>query len=250
MGRAGALLAEIRPGDPAVLSWCDLDRAAVVVGRAAGPPPISWLACRQRGLTVHYRSSGGGVVLWDADLVAVDIVMPTGHPLLAQDVVQAYRWVGEALAAALKALGLSVELVDVEASRAADVDPLVRAACFGSLSPWEVTASGRKIVGLSQVRRREGGIIQVGVPLRVDVDLLAAVIDGPGTEMARPLDSAMVGIQSLEQSISRDDLIQEVGRALEKRLGAQAVSGVLTPSEQAVETRLATTKHAALSGPE
>ena len=34
--------------------------------------------------------------------------------------------------------------------RAADV------ACFGGLSPYEVLAGGRKVVGLSQTRRRQG----------------------------------------------------------------------------------------------
>src|SRR5207247_733327 len=40
---------------------------------------------------------------------------------------------------------------------------LARAACFGALSPFEVTLHGRKVVGLAQVRRRSGALFQAAV---------------------------------------------------------------------------------------
>ena len=188
------------------------------------------------------------MVLWDADLVAVDIVLPAQHPRLADDVVEAYRWVGEAAAEALTRLGLFTEVIDVQAARAAPKSPLADAACFGSLSPWEVTVDGRKVVGLSQVRRREGAVIQVGVPLRIDVGTLAAVIDGPNDALAAELTKQMVGVQDL-QPISRQELVETLGEALEAGLGGRSAASTLAPREQAVEETLAQTHHAALTTP-
>jgi lipoate-protein ligase A len=36
-------------------------------------------------------------------------------------------------------------------------------ACFAGLSPWEVVADGRKLVGLAQVRRSTGVLLTAGV---------------------------------------------------------------------------------------
>jgi len=219
----------------------------VVIGRSAGPPPISWEACRSHHLSVHRRSSGGGVVLWDFELVAVDVVLPVDHPLLTRDVVEAYRWVGEAVAEALQVLGLQVRLIDVDLARAIPTDPLTNTACFGSLSPWEVTVDGRKVVGLSQVRRREGAVIQVGIPLGVDVPLLASVIGGRNDGLAEALGHRMAGVRDVVPSISRNDLVSTTTAALEERLGSRSAVSELRSSEQAVEADLAATQHAPLS---
>ena len=79
--------------------------AAITVGRAQASE-VDRAAASAAGLEVVTRPSGGGPVLWDDDLVAVDIILPAGHPLLPVDVVAGYRWVGEAGVAALKALGI------------------------------------------------------------------------------------------------------------------------------------------------
>ena len=134
------------------------------------------------------RSSGGGPVLWDRDLLALDVALPRGHPLAADDVVAAYRWLGEAIADALGAVGVAdVEVIDVPRARAAAGAPGAAAdACFGGLSPFEVLAGGRKVVGLSQARRRPGALLQAGIPLTLDAARLARLM-ARDEDFARPL---------------------------------------------------------------
>jgi lipoate-protein ligase A len=66
-----------------------------------------------------------------------------------------------------------------------DDEALVRRACFGALSPYEVAVGPRKLVGLSQVRRRAGVLFQVGVPLVWEADLLAALLAHTAAEQDR-----------------------------------------------------------------
>ena len=130
------LLDGIGPGGPPVLSWTTVTAPGLVLGRHAVDPDVDRHAVAAEGVAVLKRSSGGGPVLWDPDLVALDVVLPRGHRLAADDVVAAYRWLGEALADALRALGVpDVEVIDVARARAAKAAPGPAAdACFGGLA--------------------------------------------------------------------------------------------------------------------
>ena len=92
--------------DGPVLSWSTVTAPALVLGRAATEPYVDREAASAAGVEVLRRRSGGGPVLWDAGLLSLDVVLPRGHRLAGDDVVAAYRWLGEALAGALRALGV------------------------------------------------------------------------------------------------------------------------------------------------
>jgi hypothetical protein len=116
-------------------------------------------------------------------LLALDVVLPAAHPLAGRDVVEAYRWLGEAFRDALVALAprYAEEIVLVDVAMARGDREAVRTAvvgsqrareaavCFGTLSPYEVGFRRRmgisKLVGLSQIRRRGVVAFQAGVYL-------------------------------------------------------------------------------------
>ena len=100
----GILRAMPAAGPPAY-SWSTVGSPGLVLGRLAVDPVLDRAAIDAEGVAVVRRSSGGGPVLWDPDLVSLDVVLPRGHPLAVDDVVAAYRWLGEAIADALRALG-------------------------------------------------------------------------------------------------------------------------------------------------
>ncbi len=218
LARAETLLAAADEG-PA-LAWSRVDRPALVVGRAAADAGVDEAACRAAGVPVLHRRSGGGPVLWDADLLALDIVLPRGHPLAGDDVVAAYAWLGEALAAALRSLGLPARTVGIAEARAAEPHPLAARACFGALSPFEVVAEGRKVVGLAQVRRRAGTLFQAGIPLTLDADSLAALLDlGAGrSAFAGALRERAAGLRELDPDLGPAEVAGAVEDAL-ARLG-------------------------------
>lgn len=186
--------------------------AAITVGRAQ-VGDVDRASAGAEGIEIITRPSGGGPVLWDDDLIALDIILPAGHPLLPTDVVAGYRWVGEAVAAALGALGIAgaraVPPAEARAWPRGDATGL----CFGGMSPWEVVVERRKVLGLSQVRRQAGGIIQVGVPIRIDADRLARAVGAPRSA-AEDLESRTIGLAEIAPGITRTQATDALVAAL------------------------------------
>ncbi len=183
---------------------------AITCGRAQ-LPGVDPATARDAGLEVVARPSGGGPVLWDDDLIAIDVVLPAGHPLLPADVVAAYRWVGDGVAAGLRMLGVTgARAVPPNEARSRTKGPAA-GLCFGGLSPWEVVSGDRKVLGLSQVRRRAGAIIQVGVPMRLDAERLARAVSAPPAAAADLLAHA-AGISDLvpgtDRAVAEDALVR------------------------------------------
>jgi lipoate-protein ligase A len=251
LARGGALLGALEPGGPAVLSWTRLTHEALVLGRSADDPAIDRAAGARLGVTVHRRASGGGAVLWNDDLVALDVALPAGHRLLDHDVVASYRWLGEVVAEAIVALGAPARVVGLDAARGrAPHDTAAAVACFGSLSPYEVEIEGRKAVGLSQVRRRTGGLLQVGIALRQDPGRLAELLELDPEQRGAVIDALRTrttGVAEHAGRVDHDGVVAAVGDALHARVGGTPRDGVLTPQEATAEAELARTVHAPLT---
>jgi lipoate---protein ligase len=251
LARGVALLGALEPGGAAVLSWTRLTHEALVVGRSADDPAIDRAAGARLGVTVHRRASGGGAVLWNDDLVALDVALPAGHRLLDHDVVASYRWLGEVVAEALVRLGAPARVVGLdEARERAPHDTAAAVACFGSLSPYEVEIEGRKAVGLSQVRRSTGGLLQVGIALRHDPGRLAELLELDPAERGAVIDALLARTTGVAEHVAGadpDGVVAAVEDALRTRIG-EARGGGLTRPEAAAEAELARTVHGPLTG--
>lgn len=162
LARCAELLDETGADGRPRLRWYIPTDAAIVLGRGQRD------ALDVEGHDRLQRPSGGGAVLMDDDLVSLDVVLPAGHPWLAEpDLGAVFDPIGAAWAAALGDLGvpdLAIHRGPASASRLGPEDrrPLAE-VCYASLGRGEVTSGGRKVVGLSQRRRRQGALIQCGV---------------------------------------------------------------------------------------
>ena len=118
---------------------------------------------------VIVRGSGGGAVLVGPWMLGVSVALPALHPLVRGGPVASYAWLGRGIVRALEEVGVRSHALSPDALRALHVHRPAAApdwACFGSLSPWEVLAHGRKLVGLAQIRRRQGVLLAAGILLR------------------------------------------------------------------------------------
>lgn len=219
-------LLEALADDPTpVVSWSTVTQPVLVTGRSARPAPLNPATLERLGIVREARRSGGGPVLWDTDLLSLDVVVPQGHPLAGHDVTAAYRWLGEAVTAALCDIGAPAHVVSLAAARAAqarddDAARLAARTCFGGLSPFEVVADdGRKLVGLSQARRRVGTLFQCGIAMRFDHATLAEVVEPEPTTRAaleQALRAACAGLDEYGVSTTVAALVE----ACEPRLAA------------------------------
>lgn len=232
VARPVGLLRALSPGDDPIVSWSTVATPALVLGRSAGIPPVDMAAARAAGVAVVRRTSGGGPVLWDAGLVGLDVIVPPGHELAPADVVETYRWLGEAVARALRALGLpGVSVAEVPDARAAARAPgPASAACYGGISPFEVLVEGRKVLGLSQARRRPGTLLQAGVLLDVDGPLTARLM-GRDAAFGAALARHAAGLREWNPALGAGDVVDAVNTSLVEMTGHTLTASRPTPAE-------------------
>ncbi|HEU5438626.1 MAG TPA: hypothetical protein VFU88_04995 [Ktedonobacterales bacterium] len=241
-----ALLAGLAATGAPAIRWYVPRHPALVLGNGQSPATVDLAACRERGLHVYRRTSGGTAVLVDGDTLSMEIALPAGHPLALSDVVRGYQWIGELWADALRTLGIcdarAIPTAEVRATPPIAKDDPLRLACYGTLSPWEPVAGRRKLVGLCQVRRRPGALYQVGVLLRWRpehlVELLALSPDTREALLPR-LRTAAAGLDELAgRPISIQEVTEAVNAALVERLGIRLEPSDWTPTERADADRL------------
>jgi lipoate-protein ligase A len=251
-----ALLTGLRAGAPPSLRWYLPDTPALVLGRSQKAALLDHPALRAARMRAYARTSGGGTVLINHDALSLDIALPSGHPLLNRDVTLSYRWVGEVWAAALGALGVDgARALPAEEARAlpplAPGDP-VRLACYGMLSPWEVVVGARKVVGLSQVRRRAGALLPMGVHLRWEPRPLAALLALSARARRRLAGDLRARAAGLDELVGRKVTAAEVIAAFEAtmraRLGVRLAPGAWLAEEEAAACHLLAEEFRALDG--
>lgn len=173
-------------------------RPALVLGSTQPAADADAGRAAAAGVEVVRRRSGGGAVLVGPhDPVWLDVWLPRGDPLWSDDVVVAATWVGEWWAAWLRGHGARGLAVHRGGSTGG---PLARRVCFAGVGPGEVTAGGRKVVGVAQWRCREGALFHACAyrrwRARPLVDLLAVPAAGRAA-VADRLEGAATGIEVL-----------------------------------------------------
>lgn len=132
------------------------------------------------------RRAGGGAVLVGPWMLSSSVVLPPGHRLLDGGTIASYRWLGVLHAGLLRDFGIPAHALPPDEIVRRPADPTLAWACFGGLSPWEVVAGGRKIVGLAQLRGRHGVLLTTGTLLHhPDWLLLCRALGRPRDDAAR-----------------------------------------------------------------
>jgi lipoate-protein ligase A len=114
-------------------------------------------ACRERGVEVVRRPTGGRAVYHWSDLT-ISLAALENKTGIGNDIGETYHRIAQAVAWGLRAKGIPVELVR---SQASGKEFLSSASCFASKSRHELVLGGRKIFGCAQ-RRWDGIVLSQG----------------------------------------------------------------------------------------
>jgi lipoate-protein ligase A len=230
------LLAHTDPGEPAVLAWSQADQEGLVLGFSQKPGVLNPAELKRRPLPVYHRRAGGTAVLVGPHLLGLDVFLPAGHPLILSDLIESYRWLGETWVAALRLLGVETRVVSpAEAHTQRDLlkraetherEVILRRACFGALSPYEVVAGRaegqRKVVGLDMIRRSAGSLLQAGLLLHWDTERLAMLLGHTPQEqdlLRRGLRERAAGLDELAgRAVSPEEAIRAFEGAMRERM--------------------------------
>jgi len=201
--------------------WHATDQPTLVLGAGQTLREVDLPACQAAGVLIVKRQAGGTSVYAASGVLGLDVALPASHALITSDVLEAYRWIGHVWADALRQVGVTCRVVEIAEARAAPRGPSgvqrsVQLACFGSLSPYEVVVGSRKLVGLAQVRRRAGTLVQCGIYAHFDADRLSTLLAvADRSAVVAALQDAAVG---LDQVAPPGTTLDEVRNAWEASL--------------------------------
>jgi lipoate-protein ligase A len=189
----------------------EVARPVLVLGSSQRDDAVDWERVERRGAEVVRRRSGGSAVLVEPGAaVWVDVTIPPGDPLWDHDVGRAFHWLGASWAEALSGAGVDCHWYDGPMQKT----PWSAWVCFAGLGPGEVTAEGRKVVGLSQRRTREGVLFQCCAARRWEPERLLDLLALDDAERARGASE----LADVAAGVGPDiDLVAGLVHALERR---------------------------------
>ena len=189
-------------------------------------------ACRERGVPVVRRPTGGRALLHHQELT-YSLVLPI--PRGSRGVLEDYRWISHCLLLSLRRLGVTATL-----SRGNRTQGEAGGLCFISSSRYELTVDGRKLIGSAQ-RRWGGTLLQQG-SLLIEIDHGAWITLFP---QARDLELRATALTCiLGRSPSWEELVKAMHEGFEEGARVELEPGGLTAREETMVRELVVERYA------
>lgn len=198
---------------------------------------VDQAACRALGVDLVRRLTGGSAIYHDGPAREVTYsVAATNDDLgVGFDLLASYRWVANALARGLVALGAPVKIVE----RRREYGP-VPAFCFARTGTYELELGGRKLVGSAQRRHGRSFLQHGAILLGVDARRIAALF--PATP--DPAASVATLADALGRPVDWDECVTALTKAFESEPDLELRPGGLTRDESAAVEALARDRYA------
>lgn len=170
-----ALLQSVANGDSLpVLRFYRWQPATVTLGYAQSViTDLDQEVCRQAGLDIVRRSTGGRAVLHDHE-VTYAVIAPLDTGLFGHSVLDCYRVISAILQKTLVQLGLPAELVPGKPR--GGHPSATKAVCFSAPSQYELVIDGRKVAGSAQKRYGRTFLQHGSIPIEMDLALLSRAL--------------------------------------------------------------------------
>jgi len=200
---------------------------------------------KTRGWELVRRPTGGRAIL-HTDELTYSVIAPLNEPRLAGTLLESYNRLAGALLAALRTLGLPVEMqARSPASRTENTNPV----CFEVPSTYEITVGGKKLVGSAQARRKDGILQHGSLPLTGDLARITQVLAFPdeaarGRAAERLLNRATTVESALGRPVAWEEAAQAFTVSFRDVLNLDLQPSQLAPAEGARVEELVENKYA------
>lgn len=202
--------------------------------------------CRQRGIHLVRRPSGGRAVLhWNE--LTYSVACRGDDPLLGGAIQESYRKISACLVAGLQRLGVAARFEPRRTPVSSPRGEGLTSPCFSSTTQYEVTLDDRKIIGSAQ--RRLGGVLLqhgsllLGPEHKRLIDLLPDRRQPLKERFRRELDRHTVSLSEAGRPADFDTVARALRDGFEKILDVTLIESTLTPEETADAERLVITKY-------
>ena len=199
--------------------------------------------CRESGIDFVRRATGGRAIL-HADELTYSVVAPQVEPRLAGGVIESYRRLSEGLMAGLRMLGVDVSQVETADDEGAS------AACFDAPSSYEITVTGKKLVGSAQVRKMRVVLQHGSLPLEGDIAHIFEFLNAPSQdrreELKQELRSRAASLEmALGHSVPFDEVARHLAAGFAQALNLRLIPGHLSQHELALAEEFRRDKYGA-----
>jgi len=217
--------------------------ACLSLGHAQSFKDVDLDRLRSRGWEVVRRLTGGRAIL-HTDELTYSVIAPPDEPRVQGSVLESYSRLACALLAAVRALGLPVDME----TAAAIPTTLGGPVCFEVPSAYEIVSGGKKLIGSAQARKREGVLQHGSLPLVGDLTRITQALvypDEPARQAAAH--SLLAHATTLEiaagRTIDWETAAQAFIAGFETELGLAFERSHLNPGEQARAQELVEQKY-------
>ena len=233
---------------PPTIRFYGWQPAAVSIGYFQhGEREINFAACREQGIDVVRRLTGGRAVLHAQELT-YSIIVGEDYPDMPMTITASYRYLSHGLLLGLAKLGLTAEMTKPQSAYAHKIPQPTSAACFDAPSHYELTVNRKKIIGSAQVRKH-GVILQHGsILLAFSAEQLAGILQANSEEKDKTCSMLKNRVMDLQTALNRNVTWDEARLAMEagfaEALGIELAEGELTALEKETAGELSVTKYA------
>jgi lipoate-protein ligase A len=226
-----------------VYGWC---QPTLSLGYAQNAQQeVDLAACHAQGVAVIRRPTGGRAVLHDQE-VTYSVVMPVTLADGPHTITEHYRRIGMALAVALQALGLPVQLARPQVRATPTRDP-ASPACFAALSRYELSVAGKKMVGSAQKRAQRALLQHGSIPLWMDRQRLFQCLRVPPEDRAALVQAAYATMGAVNEVAASPVSLAVLHAALRQgfgvTFGVELVDMPISPEEWRLAQHLRATKY-------
>ncbi len=183
--------------------------------------------CRKNGIDYIRRITGGGAVYHDYEgEITYSIIMPKGHRLAPNDILDSYRLLCGGIVSALKHLSIEAEFKPIN----------------------DVNVGSKKISG-NAMTRRQGCILQHGTTLLdLDVALMFTILKVPQEKISdKMISDAKERVTSirdiLDQKVQINELKEALMQGFSQALDIDLVHGHLSKDERNTASQLSKEKY-------
>ena len=240
-----AILEAAARGDvPPTLRLYTWNPPCLSLGYAQPVSDVDLERLQARGWELVRRPTGGRAIL-HTDELTYSVCGPESEPVLSGDILSSYQRLSAAILSALEQIGLGVQALPQEKAAPGTAPEPV---CFEVPSNYEITVTGKKLVGSAQSRRK-GGVLQHGtLPLTGDLTRIVQALAFPDdatrqTAGERLLARAATVETSLGAEVPWSTAAEAFAAAFARTLNLDLQPGELTPAEHARAEELAAEKY-------
>ncbi|TES92730.1 MAG: lipoate--protein ligase family protein [Candidatus Cloacimonadota bacterium] len=157
----------IDKSSPETIRFFDFCPPAITIGRLQKMEEINVSLCKKNRIDVVRRLTGGRAVVHSGDFT-FSLIIKKNNPILGGNIYETYKAISEAFLYSLRSLNIPVKWEKVKHAKEMKKDVYLQhnPFCFSSISRYELTIHKKKVLGVSQYRRKDAILVQGSLLLK------------------------------------------------------------------------------------